>query len=89
MAQKTLGRETTRTGSGKPQKAMPPAEGATAAEIVIKVPQPEQSVPPTPSARRDYPEVNAAIERGLADVAAGRVHTRRSYAEYADIEIAD
>ena len=43
----------------------------------------------SPSRRQEYPEVNAAIDRGLADVAAGRVHTRRSYAEYANIEIED
>jgi hypothetical protein len=41
------------------------------------------------SARQEYPEVKAAIERGLADVAAGRVYTRRSYAEYANIETED
>jgi len=40
------------------------------------------------AARPQYPEVNAAIERGLADVAAGRVH-RMSFAEYADIVIED
>ena len=47
---------------------------------------PTQALQPT---RQEYPEVNAAINRGLADVAAGRVHTRRSYAEYADLEIED
>jgi predicted transcriptional regulator len=41
------------------------------------------------SARQEYPEVKAAIERGLADVAAGRIYTRQSYAKYADIEIED
>jgi hypothetical protein len=35
------------------------------------------------------PEALAAVKRGLADSAAGRVHVRRSYAEYADIEIED
>lgn len=39
--------------------------------------------------RAECPEVKAAIERGLADVAAGRVRTRRSYAEYATIETED
>lgn len=64
-------------GLGKPQKAKPAVEGVIAAEIVVKVPQ---------SARQDYPDVNAAIDQGLADVAAGRVH-RMSFAEYADISV--
>ncbi len=46
----------------------------------------ENAAPPE---RIEYPEVRAAIERGLADIAAGRVHKRQSYAEYADIEIED
>ncbi len=35
------------------------------------------------------PEARASIERGLADLAAGRVHRRRSYAEYADVVLED
>lgn len=80
MAQRALAQGAVRTEPGKPDKTMPPAEGITAAEIIVEVPQ---------TARQEYPEVNAAIDRGLADVAAGRIHTRRSYAEYADIEIED
>lgn len=78
MAQKTLRQEAARTSSGNRHKAKTPIEGVAADEVVVKVPQ---------TASQEYPEVNAAIDRGLADVAAGRVHTRRSYAQYADIEI--
>ena len=35
----------------------------------------------------ENPEAFAAVKRGLADIAAGRVHTRQSYAQYADAEI--
>ncbi len=71
MAQKTLTRETPRTSSSKPRKAVP-------------------AVPvSTQSTKVQYPEVNAAIDRGLADVAAGRVYIRRSYAEYANSETED
>lgn len=69
MAQKTLARETPRTGLRKSHKIV---------DVTLNTSQ---------SADKQYPEVNAAIDRGLADVASGRVHTRRSYAEYADIEI--
>lgn len=75
MAQKT-----TQTVPSKAGKASSVTGSVTLKEVSIKVPQ---------AARREYPEVNVAIDRGLADVAAGRVHTRRSYAEYADIEIED
>ena len=37
----------------------------------------------------ENPEALAAVKRGLADIAAGRVHRRQSYAQYADIEIED
>ncbi len=77
MAQKTLAQGAVRTGLGKSHKAMPSVKGVTAAEIAVKVPQ---------TTRQEYPEVNAAIDRGLADVAAGRVH-RMSFAEY--VEAAD
>lgn len=80
MAQKTITQKTTRTDTSKARKASPLSDGVTAAEVSVKVPQ---------APRQEYPEVRAAIERGLADIAAGRVHTRRSYAEYADIEIED
>ncbi len=73
MAQKT-----THKGLSNSGKASPITGSMTMAEVSVKVPQ---------SARQEYSEVNAAIDRGLADVAAGRVHTRRSYAEYADIEL--
>lgn len=82
MARKTAP-ETTRTDSSKVGKASPVTDSVTAAEIAIKMPQAGKAVPATPSARQEYPEVKAAIERGLADVAAGRVH-RMSFAEYAD-----
>lgn len=74
MAQKTLEQGAVRTGQGKSPKALPPVESVVAAETVVKVSQ---------TARQEYPEVNAAIDRGLADVAAGRVH-RMSFAEYAE-----
>lgn len=32
-----------------------------------------------------FVEALAPVKRGLADLAAGRVHKRRSYAEYANI----
>ncbi len=55
--------------------------------------KPRKAVPAAPvstqSTKVQYPEVNAAIDRGLADVAAGRVYTRRSYAEYADTKTED
>jgi hypothetical protein len=79
MAQKTLSRETARMGLSKSHKAMPVVEGAPAAKAAIKV---------SKSARQEYPEVNAAIDKGLADIAAGRVH-RMSFAEYADISVED
>jgi len=53
------------------------------AERAVQVPQDEAQTP-----RQEYPEVRAAIERGLADVAAGRVH-RMSFAEYADLPTED
>ena len=37
----------------------------------------------------ENPEALVAVQRGLADVAAGRIHRRQSYAQYADIEIED
>ena len=37
----------------------------------------------------ENPEALAAVKRGLADIAAGRVYRRQSYAQYADIEIED
>jgi len=79
MAQKATTMGTTQTGTVKPRKTAPVVDGVTTTEVV-DIPQ---------STREQYPEVCAAIERGLADVAAGRVHTRRSYAEYANIEIED
>ena len=42
----------------------------------------------TQPVRQEYPEVNAAIDKGLADVAAGRV-TKMSFAEYAEIVVED
>lgn len=80
MAQKVMGQKSARRGSVKPRETTSPTEEATAVEAVTAVPH---------SGRQEYPEVNAAIDRGLADVAAGRVHTRQSYAEYADIETED
>lgn len=80
MAQKTIIRETAHTGLAKPRKATPSAGGIITEIVVIAVPR---------SGSQEYSEVDAAIKRGLADVAAGRVYTRRSYAEYADIEIED
>ena len=88
MAQKTRGQETTPTGFGKPYQAAPSVEGVMAAEIVINAPQAEKSLPSTQSARQEYPEVNAAIDKGLADVAAGRVY-RMSFAEYAETSVED
>lgn len=82
MAQKTTSSRTPLGVSGKPEKVSLGLDNVNAAELDI----PRQTTQP---ARREYPEVKAAIEQGLADVAAGRVHTRRSYAEYADIEIED
>ncbi len=77
MAQKVMGQKAAQKGSVKPREVTFPAEESVAVEVVTNVPHSE---------RQEYPEVNAAIDRGLADVAAGRVHTRRSYAEYADVE---
>lgn len=37
----------------------------------------------------ENPEALAAVKRGLADIAAGRVHRRQSYAHYADLEVED
>ncbi len=84
MAQKMIGQETARTGLVKPRKATSVAEnvvtgGMMTEEVVINVPH---------SGTQEYPEVDAAIKRGLADVAAGRV-TRMSFAEYADISVED
>lgn len=84
MAQKMIGRETERTGLVKPRKASSSAKGIVTKgmvteEVVVSVPH---------SGTQEYPEVNDAIRRGLADVAAGRV-TRMSFAEYADISVED
>ncbi len=84
MAQKMIGQETVRTGLGKSRKAASSAKGLVTGgmateEVVINVPHSEA---------QEYPEVNAAIKKGLADVAAGRV-TRMSFAEYADISVED
>lgn len=37
----------------------------------------------------ENPEALALVKRGLEDLAAGRVHTRRSFVEYANIDIED
>ena len=37
----------------------------------------------------ENPEALASVKRGLADLAAGRVHKPRSYAEYANIDVQD
>lgn len=84
MAQKMIGQETVRTGPGKPRKAASSARGVVTGgmvteEVVINVSDLET---------QEYPEVDAAIKKGLADVAAGRV-TRMSFAEYADISVED
>ena len=74
MAQKILEQQPSRTDLGKPRKAMLPLQGVIAAS--------------TQHEQEQYPEVNAAIDKGLADVAAGRVH-RMSFAEYAEISVED
>ena len=84
MAQKTFTQGAARTGISKTYEAKNFVE-----DVFEDVLMAEVSLNPPPDKRQEYPEVNAAIERGLADVAAGRVHARRSYAEYADIEIED
>lgn len=73
MTQKTAPTDINKTAKASP------ATGSTAVAEAV-----EEAVQPV---RQQYPEVNAAIERGLADVAAGRVHPRCSFAEYADIVI--
>ena len=80
MAQKTIAPKTTQAGLADSGKNAPIVDGVVTAEVVVNIPRPTN---------QQYPEVNAAIDRGLADVAAGRVRTRRSYAEYADIEITE
>lgn len=80
MAQKAMALGAMRAGTVKPRKSAPVADVMTMTGVVVNVPQ---------VTRQEHLEVNAAIDRGLADVAAGRVHTRRSYAEYANIEIED
>lgn len=75
---KAMTQKATRTDLSKTEKASPSHGSLAGAEAVEGAVQP---------ARQEYPEVNAAIERGLADVAAGRVHTRCSFAEYANIVI--
>jgi len=79
MAQKAMTMGITRTGTVKSRKTAPVVDGVTITKVVVNIPQ---------SAREQYLEVNAAIDRGLADVAAGRVH-RMSFAEYADIPTED
>lgn len=37
----------------------------------------------------ENPNALASVERGLEDLAAGRTHQRRSYAEYAAIDVED
>ncbi len=84
MAQKMIGQETVRTGLVKPRKAVSSANGLITGGIVTE----EIVINVSDSETQEYPEVNAAIKRGLADVAAGRV-TRMSFAEYADISVED
>jgi len=73
----------TQAKSSKSDKVFPVTEDTRRAERVVQVPQDEAQ-----TSRQEYPEVRAAIERGLADVAAGRVH-RMSFAEYADLPTED
>jgi len=84
MAQKMIGREAERTGLVKPRRA-----GSSAKDIVtVSMTTEVFVINASHSATQDYSEVNAAIDRGLADVAAGRVH-RMSFAEYTDIPTED
>jgi len=79
-----VAQKTTQAKSSKSGKAFPlTTEDTRMAERAVQVPQDEAQTP-----RQEYPEVRAAIERGLADVAAGRVH-RMSFAEYADLPTED
>ena len=84
MAQKMIGREAARIGLVKPRKATSAAEGVATEGMMTE----EVVVNAAHFGTQEYPEVNAAIKRGLADVAAGRV-TRMSFAEYADISVED
>ena len=56
----------------------------------ITTPRPEKA--DTPEHERwlyDDPEALASVNRGLDDLAAGRTHKRRSYAEYAEVQVED
>jgi len=70
-----MAHEITQTGSGNAAIITPPPEKA-------EIPENERWL-------YDAPEALASVNRGLEDLAAGRVHKRRSYAEYAEVQVED
>lgn len=85
MAQKTPPTKLSKTG-----QASSLIEGVTIVDVSVKVPSAE----PSGLAEHDKwlyenPEALASVKRGLEDLAAGRVRKRRSYAEYANIQVED
>jgi predicted transcriptional regulator len=64
-------------------------ESARSASLTEVLTEKKKATGATSVIQQENSETLAAIDRGLADVAAGRVHRRRSYAQYSDIEIDD
>lgn len=84
MAQKTLRTELNDTGKAAI------TGGAAVTEISVKVPQAEKSgLAEHEKWLYENRDAMASVKRGLEDLAAGRTHKRRSYAEYADAPVED
>ncbi len=85
MAQKT-----TQTNMTKVAKASSLSGDEVRDEASFAVPQEKEANPAEHEKwLHQDSQALASVKRGLADLAAGRVHVRRSYAEYADLDVED